>query len=116
MFAVLLECAHEVFYFYNLGTTTDLQKSDSQSIASEHSSVDSDVTVAELKDFIFAKLLETNKINVHAKAPSMNDVRPLLHLVNHVTAGDEAFQKSAPRIISSRYYILFFKVTERLIN
>jgi uncharacterized Rossmann fold enzyme len=75
----------------------------SQASEHSHSSIDIDMTAAELKDFLYEKLVEKKKVNVHGKAPSMNDLRSLFSLVKHVTAADDEFKKTASRTILTRF-------------
>jgi hypothetical protein len=98
-----------VLLFHNLGTSTHLKESDSESLTSEqsHSSIDNDMSVAQLKDFLYEKLLEKKKVNVNGKAPSMDEFRTLFDLVKHVKSADEDFRRTAPRIIITRFRILF---------
>lgn len=81
------------------------ESEDVESSASEksHSSVDIEMTPAQLKSFMYDKLLEIKKVNVHGKAPSTDEFRSLFSLVKNVKAADEEFKKTAPRIILTRF-------------
>jgi len=89
--------------FYNLGNATESKDADTESLASEHSSIDAEMTVAELKDYLYLKLLEKSKVNVHGKAPSMDEVRQVMKVTKNVKAADDDFTRNAPRTVLTRF-------------